>query len=154
MHALLREEGLAKVGVSALFAALKQAPFGIREGLLPLLLAVFARVHERDVAFYEDGAFVRRLTPEHFQRLVKAPERFALQHCAVEGVRADVFGRLLDVVGAEAPASDDLDVLGVVTPLCLFAANLPEYALQTRAVPPVAERVREALLAAREPATL
>ncbi|HYG67857.1 MAG TPA: hypothetical protein VD838_09365, partial [Anaeromyxobacteraceae bacterium] len=154
MHALLRDDDLAKVPVSYLFAALKRPPFGVRDGLLHLLLAVFLRVHERDVAVYEDGVFVRRVTPEHFQRLSKAPERFALQHCAVEGVRAEVFGRLLAVVGAGAPSGGDLDVLGVVTPLCLFAAELPDYALQTDTVSPTAQKVREALLDAREPATL
>ncbi len=162
MHALLRADDLAKVPLPDLFAALKAPPFGVREGLLHLLLAVFLRLHERDVAVYEDGVFVRRVTPEHVQRLAKAPERFALQHCAVEGVRADVFGRLLEVVGANGPSAGDpgpdpgqrLDVLGVVTPLCLFAAELPDYALQTAAVSPTAQRVREALLDAREPATL
>jgi len=154
LHATLRAADLATVAVPDLFAALQAPPFGVREGLLHLLLAVFVAVHEHDVALYEDGVFVRRATPEHFQRLYKAPERFALQHCAVEGVRADVYGSLLDVVGAEGPTGGDLDVLGVVTPLCVFAAELPEYALQTQTVPPVARAVRETLLDAREPATL
>ena len=145
---------LAKVPVLDLFAALAAPPFGVREGLLHLLLAVFVRIYERDVALYEDGVFSRRATPEQFQRLDKAPERFALQFCAVEGVRADVFGTLLDVVGADGPTGGDLDVLGVVTPLCVFAAELPEYALQTATVPPIARAVRETLLDAREPATL
>ena len=150
----LLEDDLAKVPVLDLFAALAAPPFGVREGLLHLLLAVFVRIYERDVALYEDGVFSRRATPEQFQRLDKAPERFALQFCAVEGVRADVFGTLLDVVGEDGPTGGDLDVLGVVTPLCVFAAELPEYALQTATVPPIARAVRETLLDAREPATL
>ena len=154
LHDTLRAADLATVPVPDLFAELAAPPFGVREGLLHLLLAVFVTIHEHDVALYEDGVFVRRATPEHFQRLYKAPERFALQHCAVEGVRADVFGSLLEVVGAEGPTGGDLDVLGVVTPLCVFAAELPEYALQTQTVPPVARAVRETLLDAREPATL
>ena len=154
LHEALRAADLGTVPVPDLFAELTAPPFGVREGLLHLLLAVFVAVHEHDVALYEDGVFVRRATPEHFQRLYKAPERFALQHCAVEGVRADVFGSLLEVVGADGPTGGDLDVLGVVTPLCVFAAELPEYALQTRTVPPVAQAVRETLLDAREPATL
>ncbi len=151
---VLQAGDLAQIPVPDLFAALAAPPFGVRDGLVHLLLAVFVRIYEREVALYEDGVFSRRVTPEQFQRLAKAPATFALQFCAVEGVRADVFGTLLEVVGADGPTGGDLDVLGVVTPLCVFAAELPEYALQTRTVPPVARAVREALLDAREPATL
>lgn len=147
-------DDLSKVPVLDLFATLKAPPYGVREGLLHLLLAVFLRLHEREVAMYEDGVFVRRVTPEHFQRLDKAPERFALQRCTVDGVRADVFAHLRRVVGEDGPTGGDLDVLGVVTPLCLFAAELPEYALATRTVSAEAQAVRETLLDAREPATL
>ncbi|MEM1054744.1 MAG: hypothetical protein AAGI52_04405 [Bacteroidota bacterium] len=147
-------DDLAKVPVPDLFAALKAPPYGVREGLLHLLLAIFLRLYEREVAMYEDGAFVRRVTPEHFQRLDKAPERFALQRCTVDGVRADVFAHLRRVVGEDGPSGGDLDVLGIVTPLCLFAAELPEYALATRTVSAPAQAVRETLLDAREPATL
>jgi len=44
-----------RIKVVDLFSALRRPPFGLRDGLAPLLLAVFVAIHERDVAFYENG---------------------------------------------------------------------------------------------------
>ncbi len=40
-----------------LFEDLRRPPYGVRDGLIPLLLAVFAIAHEKDLAFYKDGTF-------------------------------------------------------------------------------------------------
>ena len=65
---ILREVPDARVTVTTLFDALRQSPYGVRDGLLPLLLAVLAVVHEQELAFYEDGAFLRRVGGEEFMR--------------------------------------------------------------------------------------
>ncbi len=83
-----------RVKVVDLFAELRRPPFGLRDGLAPLLLAVFAAIHERDVAFYENGRFLREVTGYEFQRLTKATESFEIQYCRIGGVRAVVFEKL------------------------------------------------------------
>jgi len=77
-----------RVNVSDLFAELRRPPFGVRDGMIPLLLTVFAIAHEQDVAFYKDGSFLREMTGEHMLVLTKQPERFRIQYCKIEGVRA------------------------------------------------------------------
>ena len=154
LRSILEENDLAKVSIDALLDDLSKPPYGVREGLAHLLLALFYRIHERDVALYEDGVFVHRPSPEHFQRLAKAPNRFALQLCHVEGVRSDLFDQLLSLVEVEREATDTLAVLDVVRPLAVFAAALPEHAQRTRMLSGTAQNVRSALLEAREPAPL
>ena len=83
-----------RVKVTDLFAELRRPPFGLRDGLAPLLLAVFVAIHERDVAFYENGGFLREVTGYEFQRLIKATEIFEIQYCKIGGVRAVVFEKL------------------------------------------------------------
>ena len=53
----------------------------------------------------------------------------------------------------EAP-DRERSVLDIVLALCVFAAGLPPYARATKRLPPAAQAVRAALLAAREPSTL
>jgi hypothetical protein len=142
-----------RVRVTSLLSEMKSPPFGVRDGLCPLLLAVFAVIHEQDVAFYDQGSFVKQVTGQEFHRLMKAPEHFEVQYCRISGVRTVVFEQLFKVLHPDRKIKS-LDLLDVVRPLCVFAAQLPEFAKKTTRVSPTALSVRDALMRAEEPATL
>ena len=154
MRECLEAAGGVRVPVLDLYDRLRRAPYGVREGLTPLLLAVFAVIHEQDIAFYEDGGFVKQVTGHEFQRLIKSPEKFAVQYCRVAGVRAAVFERLYKVLHPDRKKPEGADILDVVRPLCVFAAGLPAYVHKTQAFSPAALAVRDRLLRAEEPSTL
>lgn len=143
-----------RVRVSDLFAALRRPPYGVRDGLLPLLLAAFAIIDEQDVAFYEDGSFMRHISGEDFRRLIKDPSIFEVQYCRVSGVRSDLFAHMLHVLKLPSGRNGETKLLDVVRPLTVFAAQLPTYAHKTQRLTPRTLAVRTALLGAREPATL
>lgn len=142
-----------RVKVIDLFMQMKSQPYGVREGLCPLLLAIFAVIHEQDVAFYDQGSFMKQVTGEDFHRLIKAPENFEVQYCRISGVRTVVFEQLFKLLNPEKTPKS-IELLDVVRPLCVFAAQLPEFAKKTARVSITASKVRSALLQAEEPATL
>ncbi len=142
-----------RIKVVDLFAELRRPPYGLRDGLAPLLLAVFVAIHERDVAFYENGRFLREVTGYEFQRLTKATETFEIQYCRIGGVRAVVFEKLFRALNP-GKEQKGVDILDVVKPLFAFASDLPHYAHRTAALSPDAAAVRAALANAEEPATL
>lgn len=143
-----------RVNVAALFEDLRRPPYGVRDGIIPLLLTVFAIAHEKDVAFYKDGTFLRELNGEAMLVLTKAPERFDIQYCKIEGVRAELFERLLAVLEVRPSKNREVELLDVVKRLCIFVAQLPAYVLNTKKIQPTALAVRDAILGAREPAKL
>jgi hypothetical protein len=140
--------------VTEIYDVLRKPPYGVREGLLPLLLAIFVKANEADVALYERGTFVRHLGGTEFMRVTKAPEIFDLQIYRIAGVPAELFLRLLEILDRRPPRNRQIRLLDVVTPLVTFAAGLPDYTLATRALSGTARAVRQALLESREPATL
>jgi hypothetical protein len=142
-----------RVKVTSLFSEMKSQPFGIRDGLCPLFLAAFAVIHEQDVAFYDQNSFVKQVTGQEFHRLIKAPENFEVQYCRIAGVRTVVFEQLFKVLHPEKKPKS-IDLLDVVRPLCVFAAQLPECAKKTAKVSRTASSIRDALMRAEEPATL
>jgi hypothetical protein len=144
----------SRVSIPTLFAELRKPPYGVRDGIIPLLLAVFAIAHEKDVAFYKDGTFLRELNGEAMLVLTKAPERFDIQYCKIEGVRAEVFEKLLSVLEVKALQGREVELLDVVKKLCVFVAQLPAYVLNTKDLPPTALAVRDVILNAREPTKL
>lgn len=151
---IVQEQPDARVNIGKLFDELRKPPYGVRDGLIPLLLTVFAIAHEKDVAFYKNGSFVRELNAETMLVLTKAPERFDIQYCKIEGVRAEVFDRLLTVLEVKKTEGRNHELLDVVKNLCVFVAQLPAYVLNTKKLPPVALAVRDIILNAREPALL
>ncbi|NOS78538.1 MAG: hypothetical protein HOP35_11395, partial [Nitrospira sp.] len=151
---IVKSEPDSRVNIAALFAELHLPPYGLRDGLIPLLLTVFAITHEKDVAFYKDGTFLRELNGEAMLVLTKAPERFEIQYCKIEGVRAELFERLLTVLEVKSPEERKIELLDVVKKLCVFVAQLPTYVLNTKRLHSSALAVRDVVLNAREPTKL
>lgn len=143
-----------RVSVAKLMDTLRQRPYGVRAGVAPLLLAILATSRAHELAAYENGTFLRRFGPPEFLRLTKLPTTFEFQLCRVSGVRLSVFNRLADVFASARAHNHGVQLLDVVTPLCVFAAQLPEYTRHCAALSDHAVAVREALLGAREPAPL
>lgn len=150
---LARKGRGCRVPIADILATLGGRPYGVRSGLAPILLALVIKEHGHELALYENGTFLPKFGAMEFLRLTKAPQTFEIQHCSVEGVRSDVFVRLasLFAIGVEGRRPVLLDV---VTQLCQFAAKLPEYTRRAKALSPTTLAVREALLSAREPASL
>jgi len=134
-------------------AELRAPPYGVRDGLIPLLLAVYLAVHWHRTAVYEDGTYLDQVGGPEFARMLKESEHFAVQHCAIDGVRTEVFSRLAAVLGMP-PEAQEPDLLDVVRPLLQFVARLPDHARRTRAVSVTTAAVREALLRVADPSAL
>jgi hypothetical protein len=144
----------SRVNVAALFEELRKPPYGVRDGIIPLFLTTFALAHEKNVAFYKDGSFLRELNGESMLVLTKAPQRFDIQYCKIVGVRAELFQRLLALLEVRAAEDRDVELLDVVKTLCVFVAQLPGYVRNTQKLSPPALAVRDTILDARDPARL
>ena len=140
-----------RIRVDDLVAYISRPPFGVRDGLALVLLAAYAAMHVQELAFYEDGTFLRELGGDEFLRLIKNPQSFELQLCRITGLRQDVFAALLKVLGLKPSGGREPLILDVVKPLCVFVAGLPDYVLHTRRLSAEAIRVRAAILAAKDP---
>ena len=155
IEVLLKSSEDNKVTVPELFAKLRKPPYGVRDGLIPLLLAIFYVAHRQEISIFEDGTFLREVRGDDFYRLIRAPEYFAVQHSAIEGIRASVFNQMIQVLEiSQTSDKQDLRILDVVMPLCNFVSQLPEYVHKTKKLSPEAIAVREKLMSGAEPAPL
>jgi len=121
---------------------------------LSIILAIFFKANESNLAVYERGSFLQKLGGAEFMRLMKAPETFALQWCELAGDRVEVLEELRKALGLQRRPGRSLEVLDIVTPLCVRAAQLTEYSRRTDAVSALAQQVRRALLDATDPGVL
>ncbi|MEP0915378.1 hypothetical protein NC981_00985 [Leptolyngbya sp. DQ-M1] len=141
--------------LSLLYHELALPPYGVKAGALPLLLAAFLLHRAEDIGVYKDGTFIPVLGPEHFELLVKAPERFSVKHFEIAGLRSQVFQQLETVLkspNSKTPTGvRNASLLAIAKPLFKFVRQLPQYTLRTQRLSQTSQQVLQALQTAQEP---
>jgi len=148
---IIQSQPDTRVPIDQIMRELRKPPYGLRGGLIPLLLAVLAIADEQEVAFYKRGTFLSELHQEAFLQLTKNPQDFEIQYCKIEGVRSELFKKLTEILKLKPKADAEIELLDVTRNLCVFVANLPEYTRNTKRLSKQAFAVREVILAAQEP---
>lgn len=140
-----------RVPLADLYGLIEGHRYGVRRGLAPLILAIKLVSAGHRVALFERGTYCTRLDGAAFMRILKAPEHFALQWVALEGVRADVFHRLALLLD-QPPEESGIRL--VVDPLIRFGVDLPFHVQHSSALSSEARAVRHALSRSRSPVDL
>lgn len=149
---VLNDHDAQKVPVGVILDKLRDAPIGARDGLIPLIFALYLAANRNETALFEDNTFTPMLDGNVIQRLTKEPEAFELQRCVIEGTRMEIYEAIAKAFKLEQ--TNDPQVLDVVRPLMHFVASLPEYSRNTKKLSNEAANVRHLLLNARDPAKL
>ena len=153
MHQFFATAEVERKSIAVFFDTLRSPPYGLRDGVLPVILCAVLQACESEIALYEDGAFLPQLSIESFERLMKTPECFAVRRWRLSGVRTTVFQQLAAMLGTHKKsvhAGRD-EVLDVVKPMLRFYRKLDQYTQTTRSLSPEATSVRSVLSTATEP---
>ena len=153
LDAALREARTAPVGVPALYDRLRQPPYGVRDGLLPILLFSQLVRHGDRVAVFENGVFQQRLSYEAVERLLRGPADFTVQWVEATEAQQVALRALGARVGLAEPAGGHKP-LPVVARVLGGVSALPPYVRKTTTMSDQATQVRETLVRAKEPASL
>ncbi|TWU52947.1 hypothetical protein B188_09100 [Candidatus Brocadiaceae bacterium B188] len=151
---LVKKKPDSKISILVIFNTLKKPPYGVKNGVIPIFFAIFVVANKNEIALYENGTFLKSVGAEEFLRLIKRPETFEIQYCKIEGIRTDVFEKLLALLELKTSESEKAELLDVVRPLCMFIAKLPGYVHNTKKLSQEALTVRDVILLAREPVKL
>lgn len=138
----------ARKSVENLFAQLRRPPFGLKDGVLPVLLAAVLVDDHARIALYEEGSFVPRPNAAVFERIFRSPQKFELQRFRIVGPRAEVFQQYAAML---TRTSGEPDLLGIVRPLVRAVKELPDYVGKTRQISETAQRILRAVKEARQP---
>lgn len=149
----LTETEPAKQPLSKLFDVLRHPPFGLKDGVLPVIFAAALLHYDTEVALYEDGTFVAKLTSATFERMFRSPEPYEVQRYRIAGPRYDVFRRYASLLtkAADIDAGEAPDLLSLVKPLARLVKGLPPYVGKTHEISDTARSVLRAVQEARQP---
>jgi hypothetical protein len=146
-----------RLNVSDLYRSLSLPPFGLREGIAPLLLTTAMLVHADEFALYEHGSFRPRMSADVCERLLRNPGNFEVKSFGAKaGPRCEYLEELSAAIGqgAFAQVNESASVVSVVSRLVSQVNMLPQYAKKTQLVSAEAAAIRAALMSATEPDVL
>ncbi|MFB6822672.1 ATP-binding protein [Streptomyces virginiae] len=130
-------------------------PYGVKAGVVPLLVVTALILRSHDVALFEEGSYLPRLTADVVERMVKAPGRFSVKATPLgDGLRQSVVKKLSLALDVEAPRSQALRnpaILAVTRALIERVMVLTPYARRTQRISKDAVAVRSALFTAQDP---
>ena len=139
--------------VTDLMDTLRRPPFGLRDGPLPVLVALALAVKAEEAALYEEGVFVSDSLTEAMERLVRRPETFALGSHRLDETEEEIL-RAIERIRVDGDETLTRGLLGVVRKFVGLAASLPPYARRTRRISKASQLVRDRLLQAKDPRAL
>ena len=136
--------------VVKLYDLLMAPPYGVRSGLLPILLCAAMFRYKTEIALYQEGSFIPNWSMPVFERFLKVPEKFELKRFQITEARSDLLRQYSNALN-QPTETEPLNLLSLIKTLVVFMAGLPKYTLNTETLSDTAKNLRTAVLSAREP---
>ena len=135
----------AGIGLDEIYETWKLPPYGIKDGILPILAVLLVAVKHDNVAVYEHGTFVHKFTPATAERLAKNPVYFRLKWYANSPARK----RFIEEASRSLGSTPGM--LGIASHLVGVTRMLDRYACRTSSVDEKAQAVRDIVFNATDP---
>ena len=141
------------VSVAELYDIWRLEPFGIKDGLLPVLAVAFILSKRRDLAFYRQGIFQARVTDLDVDYLARDPTDIQLRWMNLSEMSRRLLSDLADIVREldEENTLTDLEPIDVAKGLVAIYDQLPPWVARTQRLSANAKRVRQLFKQASDP---
>ena len=136
------------VDITAMWAA---PPFGVRNGVVPVLLTAFLLAHKGNIAVYRDGIFIPRLTDADIDEYLQDEKRFSMRWIVIDVEKTSVLSGISEILAQVGAASGARDPLEAARGLVALVVGLPAWSQRTHRISPEAKLVRDTLLKAHDP---
>ena len=149
----LEAESHRSVSIAEIYDLWRRAPFGIKDGLLPILTLAFA-LSKRDVlAFYRQGIFQAYFTDLDAEVLAKNPADIQVRWMDLSVVSRRLLADMADIVRDLDAANTlpNLEPIDVARGLVAIYERLPPWVGRTQRLSSNAKRIRQLLKQANDP---
>jgi hypothetical protein len=147
----LFERGEEHVSVEDVYALWRDAPFGVRNGAAPVLLAAYILSRKESIAFYKDGMFIPKITDVDMDECLQDFRRFSMRKVSVDAEKEGILSGIADILVKAGRDRSTTDPLDAARGLVGLVFGLPEWARRTRTLSSEAILLRDILLRAKDP---
>ncbi len=139
-----------------LLHTLMEPPYGVRRGLLPILLAAGLKAFPSALSLMKDGIYVSDILPSVIESLCREPDRFRVSVLRLDEEREEYLRELHDIFTTgpqyEVPEADLIRLCHDA--LEAWKAQLPAAALTSRQLTPAGQRLQELIRKEGDPVRL
>lgn len=154
IESFLRGTEQAPRSLSDLFAILVETPYGIKQGVLPVLFLAFYLANSEELALYDDGHYCPFMLQEVVERIIKEPQVFGIQRFTTDHVRDSIFRAYIESVSLLGDSPSEVNLIAAARPLAKFMMSLPDYAKATKTISPEAQAMRDRFFSSKSPLQL
>ena len=126
-------------------------PFGVKRGVMPILLLAFLLVHRSEIAMYVDGVFAPELSDADIDEWLQDPARVAWKWVRMDASTKQLLTKLADRLESAANRPVAADPLDSARALVSLALSLPMWTQHTTQVSKRARETLTLLLRASDP---
>lgn len=151
---LFQSAGSAGADLATLYAEWRKPPYGVRDGLLPVLAIAYLMSRAGRLAVYLDGAFQPRVQSILIDRLAQDPASVRLRWTEASDFHVRVLAGVAELVaefGAIPAGQTHSEAIDVARGLVGLVLDLPAWVLRTGRLSPVATKVRNLAKLASDP---
>ena len=144
-----------RINLSEIYMELQKPPFGVKLGLVPIIIiSMFIASHNK-IALYEHGTYCPELEPQILERMYKNPKYFEFKYF---GDEMNLRRSIISAVAKEmkiTSKSNNIEILDIVGKLVKNMAKLQKYTKNTKSFKDKHTlKIRDAIINATEPDTL
>ena len=136
--------------LSQIYETCKMPPFGMKDGIAPILMVAIILIHKNNMALYEHGTYTPAITPEISERMIKNPGYYEIKYFKSTPTKKIFLRKII----ADLKINSEGSVLDVVGHLVRIVSTLPPYIKNTKKLDKHTLALRNEVLTAVEPDTL
>lgn len=137
--------------LSDLYGVWRSSPFGIKEGLLPVLALAFFLTYRNQLALYVEGAFTPEISEAHIDEWLQDPKRIEWRYVRIEASDKKMLHALSAALSYRLGKQVSADTLDSARALVALVYQLPAWTRRTESLTAKAKDVRRILLGAKDP---
>ncbi len=149
----LRKNAHRTATVEEIYDLWRRPPYGIRDGLLPVLVTAYIQSRRSQVTLYRERIFQSRLTDLDVEILVTDPSDIQVRWMELSDFARDLLSELASIVRDMDPgnALAELEPIDVARGLVAIYDHLPDWVGRTQRLSTNAKRIRQLFKRANDP---
>ena len=155
----LEDSKKSSLSLGKLFSILQDRPYGVKRGLIPILIWAGLIAHKDTVCLYYDGTYVRTWDIETFELFEKIPHRYTVRWIdsaqSVKTLSKAMWQTLDKYNNIKSPShTTRLGINSLLSSLFSWYRNLPDYSKNTRTLTNESLNFRQIIISTSDPVDL
>ena len=146
----LKQNQHRRVSFNELFEKWSKPPFGIRQGVVPILALMIYEAHREELALFVDDLFVPDMDEYGINRLYHSPEAISLRYVELAGFGKETLRKVAEIFRDKSRNSQE-GVLEVAKRIVQYVLDLRPLVKRTDRMSPQTLKVRNSILNGKDP---